>query len=253
MTAYGSQTVDRALLVLDIVSSHEAPLSLSEIAAESGLNISTASRMLRSLQQHGYVRRDRLTGQYRLGYKLLHMANILREQAGLHDIANSALEELVLLTGETATLDLVQEGQDMVVLEVGSLYELRMVINVGSRRPLHCTASGKVLLAFLSDDRVDEIMSRELVGCAARTIIDPTAMRVELAGIRDRGYAISLGEYEDILASVAAPVRDMWGVVIASCAIWGPAPRIESKEIAVLSQHVTNAARKISERIGWKP
>ena len=228
-------------------------MGLSEIAERSGLNISTASRMLRSLQHHGYVRKDRLTGQYRLGYKLLYMANIVQEQAGLYGIAHPSLEELVALTGETATLDLVQEDQDMVVLEVGSLYELHMVINVGSRRPLQCTAPGKVLLTSFSDDRVNQFMSREMAPCTKSTNVDRTALRVELADIQDQGYSVSVGEYDEVLSSIAAPVRDMWGVVIASCAIWGPAARINSKEISVLAQHVTNSARRISERIGWRP
>ena len=111
----GSQTVDRALQVLDALTTYTTPPRLSDLAEAAELNISTTSRLLSSLESHGYVRRDVTDGRYRLGYKILYMANIVQEQASLHQLADDVLYRLVDDINETAGLSIL-EGDHVLVL-----------------------------------------------------------------------------------------------------------------------------------------
>jgi IclR family acetate operon transcriptional repressor len=248
----GSQTLDRGLHVLDVMTESRRPLRLSEIAEASDLNISTASRMLRSLESRGFVRRDRISGHFRLGYKILYMANIVIEQAGLHQIANSTLEDLVRDTQETATLNVLLEDAAMIVVQIPSGNQLQVMAPVGSRWPLYCTAAGKTLLAFQPDERITAYLSRTLPSRTPLTITSPEALRAELAAIRERGWGCDHGECEEGLAGVAAPVRDLWGAAIASSAISGSISLITESRLHVLANQVRDAAFELSRRIGWQ-
>jgi DNA-binding IclR family transcriptional regulator len=249
----GSQTVDRALQVLDAVAAQKAPSRLSDLAHQVGLNISTTSRLLNSLQQHGYVRRDSATGRYRLGYKILYMANVAQEQAGLHEIVDPVLQALVNATNETATLGILQENEAMVIARVTCTNQLRSVVSIGTRVPLYCTSAGQVLLAYLPRERVEQILARGMPRRTPLTMTDPETLLAELQAVRKRGYAVDLGQREEGLVGIAAPVRNVSGNVIASCTISGSEQRIRREMIPALAEHVVAAAMELSKRLGWQP
>lgn len=253
MTSQGSQTLERGLHVLDILTDHRTPLRLGEIAEATGLNISTVSRLLTSLERRGYVRRDQITGSYRLGYKLLHMAQIVQEQAGLHELADPVLQELVDATNETATLGILQEDHAMVIARVACSNQLRIAAPIGTRVPLFCTAAGKSLLAHLPEEEVERILALGMPALTPLTITSPQAMRQELETIRGRGYSLDRGEREIGLIGISSPVRDVWGKVIATCGISGSEQRMQPDRVPELAGHVMAAATELSKRIGWQP
>lgn len=247
-----SQTVVRALLLLDSVASHQDPPRLSDLADSVGLNVSTTARLVNTLAQHGFVRRDVETSRYRLGYKLLHLANVAQEQAGLHEIVDPILKELVDETNETATVAILQGDEAMVIARIACSNQLRSVATIGTNVPLYCTSAGHVLLAHLPEDRIDEILSLGMPRRTPLTITNREELLSELEKVRRQGYAVDLGQREIGLVGIAAPVRNASSNVIASCTISGSEQRIYSDRIPELVKSVMAAAETISLRLGWR-
>ncbi|HEU0114284.1 MAG TPA: IclR family transcriptional regulator [Thermomicrobiales bacterium] len=247
----GSQTVERALRVLDVLADAASPLSLTAIAETAGLNITTASRLLASLEHHKYVMRSEDSGRYQLGYKILAMARSVQAQTGLRDVALPFLRTLMEAAGETATVNILHDDEAMMIARVECRSPLRIVSQEGERSPLYCTAAGKILLAYQPEAEVERILAKGLPRRTANTITSPAAMREELARTRERGYSHDAGEREDGLIGIGAPVRNADGKVIAEMGVSGAAVRMSPDVIPSLAAHVREAAARFSERLGW--
>jgi DNA-binding IclR family transcriptional regulator len=248
---HGSQTVERALRVLDVLAETASPMSLTSIAETAGLNITTASRLLASLEHHKYVVRSEESGRYQLGYKILAMARSVQAQTGLRDLALPVLRALMEATGETATVNVLHDDHAMMIARVECRSPLRIVSQEGERSPLYCTAAGKILLAYLPEAEVARILAKGLPRRTARTITSPEAMHEELALTRARGYSYDAGEREDGLIGIGAPVRNADGKVIAEMGVSGAAVRMSPDAIPSLAAHVREAAEQLSVRLGW--
>lgn len=247
----GSQTVERALRVLDVLADAASPLSLTAIAESAGLNITTASRLLASLEHHKYVMRSEESGRYQLGYKILGMARSVQAQTGLRDVALPVLRALMEATGETATVNILHDDEAMMIARVECRSPLRIVSQEGERSPLYCTAAGKILLAYLPEGEAERILAKGLPRRTDKTIISPAAMRDELTLTRARGYSYDAGEREDGLIGIGAPVRNADGKVIAEMGVSGAAVRMSPDVIPSLAAEVREAAARLSERLGW--
>lgn len=248
----GAQTVERALLVLDVLAGSRAGLRLSDLAQAMGLNISTTSRVLGALDRFGYVRREAETGRYRLGYRLLQLSQIVLEQSPLPEMANPVLAHLMAETGETATLCIRQDDQAIVIARVECANPLRSVAQIGHAGPLYCTGHGKAMLAHLPEEETMRILALGMPRLTERTITDPARMEEELAEIRSRGYAVDIGERDPELVSVVAPVWDAAGRVAATCGISGSSQRIRADVVPGLAAKVTAATAVLSERLGGR-
>ena len=249
----GSQTVDRALTLLDALAGSRSPMRLSDLSEAVGLNISTTSRLLNSLEQHGLIRRDPSDGRYRLGYRILHMATIVEHQTSLHELADDVLHRLVDDINETAGLSVLDGDHVLVVARVACENQLRIAQPVGTRNPIYCTAAGKALLAYQSPEHIDAIINQKMPRLTELTITTPDAMRAELARIREQGNALDLGEREVGLVGISVPVRNASGTVVGTCTATGSSARITADRIPVIRDRVAVAAAEISERIGWTP
>jgi len=248
----GAQTVERALLVLDVLAGSRAGLRLSDLSQAMGLNISTTSRVLGALDRFGYVRREAETGRYRLGYRLLQLSQAVLEQSPLPEMANPVLARLMAETGETATLCIRQDDQAIVIARVECANPLRSVAQIGHAGPLYCTGHGKAMLAHLPEEETMQILGLGMPRLTERTITDPARMEEELAQIRSRGYAVDTGERDPELVSVVAPVWDAAGRVAATCGISGSSQRIRADVVPGLAATVTAATAVISERLGGR-
>jgi IclR family acetate operon transcriptional repressor len=216
------QSVDRALDVLEALAQGGGPTGVAEVAVLTGLPQGTVHRLLQSLQQRGYVRRE-ASRKYSLGASTVRLADAA--QRSLVRSARPFLAELVALSGETANLA-VLEGDDVVyVAQVPSPHTLRMFAEVGRHVPPHSTAVGKVLLAGLPRDRALAVLRR--TGLPARTpgtITDAEAFAAELDRVQATGWAADEEEQEVGVRCVAVPVGDPGGVV-AALSLSGPADR----------------------------
>ncbi|HKG56911.1 MAG TPA: IclR family transcriptional regulator [Candidatus Limnocylindrales bacterium] len=244
------RSVDRAAALLLALGESQGEAGVTELARRLGLHKSTASRLLATLQKRGLVEQDDESGKYRLGLVVIRLAERAERTLDLRGIAMPELERLARLTHETTGLGVLDGDQLLTVAQADGPNLIAVGDWTGRSTPLHCVASGKVLLAALAEREVLRIVRRGLVSHTERTLVELEPLLEELARIRRRGYATALGEYEIGLNAVGAPVHDARGAVVASVHIWGPAFRLTPRRIPELAAHARETAAAISVRLG---
>jgi DNA-binding IclR family transcriptional regulator len=207
---------------------------------------------MRELAEAGYVRQESDTRFYRPGFKILHLANVLKEQIDVRAASQQIMRGLAARTGETIQL-IIPVGDYGVCVEKADGHEaVRLYSVVGRTVPLHCGAATKVILAFLPDKRTEQLLSRPLQRMTPNTITESKHLREEIQKIRAFGFAFSVEELTMGVAGVAAPVFDDSGAVVAGLSIAGPVARFTDARIAELSRVVMEAAMEISVRMGHR-
>ncbi|WP_067178555.1 IclR family transcriptional regulator [Microtetraspora niveoalba] len=219
------QSVDRALDVLEALAGHGGAAGLSEIAARTGLPYGTIHRLLQTLLARGYVRQE-TDRRYALGGALVRMGGAAERMVATW--AEPYLAKMVELSGETANMAVLEGDFVVYVAQVPSPRRLRMFAEVGRRVLPHSTAVGKVLLA----DRPDAAAVLGRTGLPRRTdrtITVADELLAEIGRVRERGYAMDLGEEESGVHCLAVPVRG-GGRVLAAMSVSGPAERIDAHD-----------------------
>jgi len=240
--------VARALAVLDEVARSDAGLGVNELARRIGVNASTASRLLATLEEGGLVERS-ADGPYRLGLKLVALSDRVLGQLDVRERARPWLTWLVEETGETATLSVPGGGEAITVDFVPSSSSVVSMARVGRPSVAHATAAGKVMLAFgISDGGVGT--GGELMAYTERTITDRAALAAELEAIRTSGIAEAVGEREPDLNALAAPVIGRGGELVAILGLQGPAARLPASTRRALHAPLRRAASELGRSLG---
>jgi DNA-binding IclR family transcriptional regulator len=246
------QSLDRALDVLEALG-EAGDLGVSEVAARTGLVVSTAHRMLAGLADRGYVRQAASHGRYALGFKVLELAGgIQARTAALVTLARPHLEGIRQATSETTNLVILDRDRVVYVDQVPGLHNVRMFTQVGSSALAHTTASGKAILARTSAETVSKLYPRErepLERLTPRTQTTLASLRSDFARIRRRGYAIDNEEHEDGVSCVAAPVLG-GGVAFAAISISAPTTRIVHADTGELGRLLRQHAAELSAALG---
>ncbi len=245
------QSVQRAAALLKAFDHDSSELGVAELSRRVHLHKSTVSRLLATLQSEGLVERVRGSEKYRLGYELVRLAAQMPQPLDLRQVARPFLSELAEVSHETVHLAVLDDAEVVNIEQISGSHLIRDTNWVGRRTPLHCVANGKVLLAFLSRAESDRLLARPLPRFTPKTITHKSALRAELVHIRKRGYAVARSEIEEGLNTVAAPVCDRAGQVIAAVSVSAPAYRMNSKRMSELGLLTMNTARKISARLGY--
>ena len=246
-----TQSVERALILLDVIGEADRSLTLTYIARRAGIHISTCTRLLRTLEASGLVARDETTSEYRLGHKIFTLAHALERQLDIRALAWPVLQRLTEVTGEMSSLAMLHGDEVMLIERSISRNELGFLAGPGARAPLYCTAAGKMLLAHAEGELVDRILARPLPRLTPTTITSADELRLELAKIRAQGYAIDQCERENGLFGVAAPVRDVASRVIAVISFSGPAERINTPSLPAWTEVLCELAAQMSIQLGW--
>lgn len=244
------RSVDRAAALLLALGQCDGQAGVTELARRLGLHKSTASRLLATLQRRGLVEQDGNSGKYRLGLVVIRLAERAERTIDLRSIATPELERLSRATRETASLVVLDGEAALTVAQADAPNLIAVGDWTGRATPLHCVASGKILLAALAEREVLRIVRRGLQRYTERTIVDLPPLLEELARVRRRGFATALGEWEGGLNAVAAPVQDARGRVVAAVDIWGPAFRLTPRRVPELSTLARETALSISARLG---
>ncbi len=227
----GTQAIDRAsALLIHVIEAINPPL-LSQLALSHELPKSTTSRLLGALEKQGLIQRDR-AGAYLPGNVLTRFARQRNHELDLSTKIRPVLDILAEKTGETANLAIPGNGYVELIDQVDGRYLLGATNWVGTKVPYHCSALGKVLLAY----NVIKIPIGRLEKRAPKSITTRPALLAELELVRRQGYASIKDELEEGLVAVAAPVRDADGNVIAAISVSGPTPRISDRQIATLGE-----------------
>ncbi|AWS48281.1 IclR family transcriptional regulator [Streptosporangium sp. 'caverna'] len=237
------QSVDRALDVLEALAMQDGEAGLSEIAARTGLPYGTIHRLLRTLLVRGYVRQES-DRRYALGGALVRLGGVAERMVGVW--AQPYLTRMVELSGETANMAVLEGDFIVYVAQVPSPRRLRMFAEVGRRVLPHSTAVGKVLMADRADAEVTSLIRRTgMPRRTANTITDLPGMLAELRRVRERGYAMDLGEEELGVHCLAVGVRD-GARTVAALSVSGPAERINALD----REHLAEGMRKIAHDFG---
>lgn len=234
-------TVQRAMAVLDVLAEATVDLGTNELARRAGLNASSASRLLATLATDELVFRVPDTGRWRLGVRLIKLGNAALGRVDVRDFARPHLVELTEATGETATLSLPVGGSMITVDYEQSPWSVRSVAEVGRPSVPHATAVGKIFLSYggaLPEGRLRQY--------TARTVTDRTALGREIADTRERGWAEGMGEREDGLNAIAAPMLDARGKLLAVLGVQGPAARFDRKAVKAATTQLLEHAERLS-------
>ncbi|GAA2114898.1 DNA-binding transcriptional repressor XynR [Kitasatospora saccharophila] len=235
----GAQAVHRALGLLNCFHDNGPDLSASELARRTGLSVSTAHRLARTLVATGFLDQDERTARYRLGPAVAELGQLTFHQRGLH-LAGPELDRLAARTGATADLA-IRSGPHAVILVGGSVLPST---GLGLRRPLHSTALGKVLLAWPSP--ADPPLDGPLDAYTPHTLTDPAALDAELARTRERGYALNDGESAPGVRTLAVPVLDRTPSARFALAVRATPARLPDEELPRALVHARACAAALT-------
>jgi IclR family pca regulon transcriptional regulator len=251
---YHVEALARGLAILSAFSAEDPWLGLSEVARRVNLSTATALRLLRTLERLGYVEQAPDTKKYRPGLAVLRLGYAAIAGLGLRERSLPYLQRLSDELGETVNLA-VLAGSEIVYIERIKRTELITAnIHVGSRLPAYSTSMGKVLLAFLTPaQRAAVLTGVPLVATGPNTITDRARLEAELAGVRRLGYALQDEELVAGLRSVAAPIRNESGEVIAAINVAVPAGRVPRRVLEErIAPRVVATAAEISAALGFR-
>jgi len=243
----GTQAVDRAARLLTEVVHATDPMTFTGLSAATGLAKSTTSRLLLALERNGLVRRDD-HGRFLPGEMFVSFAWRGGAEAGLVAVAQPFLERLGKATSETINLGVAGNGMVEQIAQVDSTYLIGGTNWVGMSVALHCSALGKVLLAYGAAQLPPGPLERR----TDKTVTSEAALRADLAGVRARGYAVTDEELEPGLIAVAAPVRGYDGAVIAALSVSAPTTRMTRERVPVAAGHCVQEAAGLSAVLGYR-
>jgi DNA-binding IclR family transcriptional regulator len=245
----GTQAIDRAAQLLVLVVESEDSSSVGELADAAGLPKSTVSRAVAALERQGLVQRSGVRGGIRPGPVLLGLARRGVNDGDLVELCAEAMERLGERTGETIDLAAaVPGGAEYYLAQVDSRHFLGTTNWTGRRLPHHCTAVGKVLLAF----GAARLPAGTLEPFAPDTITDRGTLETQLEQVRARGYGTAVGELEPGLVAVAAPVFSADGRAMAAISISGPALRLRPERVDEMGALLVEETTRLSERLGYR-
>lgn len=245
-----AQSVDRAITVLEIIAGL-GEASVSEVASSVGAHRSTISRLLAVLEARGMVAAAGGRGRYRLGPNILRLASAIGSPLDVTVQGGDICEQLATVLGETVNIAVKQGDSAVNVYQAAGTGAITVDSWVGRPTPLHATSSGKVLLAWLDQSKLDAALGNALASFTTQTVTDRDALRSQLTTARSNGYAVTIGELEDGLNAIAAPVRGPGGVVVAALSASAPSYRLPAELIPQHAAEVINAADRISRRMGF--
>jgi DNA-binding IclR family transcriptional regulator len=234
----GVQTADRALQLLQAFERDNQELGVTELATLVGVHKSTASRFAATLAARGFLERVPGGDAFRLGPELARLGLLALGRRDLVDLARPAMEQLARDSGETVNLAVLDGSEAVNVAQVEGSHFVGVGTWTGRRTALHCTANGKVLLAFSGVDAP----RGPFEAFTARTITRRGALLGALDEVRARGWATALGELEEGLHAVAAPVVDAEGTCRAALSVSGPSYRLPPGSLDQLGEQCQRVA-----------
>lgn len=248
---YINTSLAKALKVLELFNADHQELSLSEVARTLESQPGGVYPILYTLQQYGYITRDPNTKRFRLGLKILTQANQLLSSLDIREQAKPILRGMARELSVNTHLAVLYENKVLYLDREEAAPGVVLTSIVGRRVPLHCTALGKVLLAF-----TPEIWERALDGVpleamTSKTITNQKALRTELARVQDQGFAVDNEEFHEGNVCVAAPIRNYRSTVIAVISISFAKTRLEYEPLEKLVTKVVDGAKVISRAMGY--
>lgn len=246
------QSVARAVAILRAFTEAEPELGVSELSRRLALSKSTVTRILKTLEREGLVSQNPATSKYRLGLGLISLAGVALGRLDVRGAAQPHLNALVEASGETVNVTVLDGDECVNVERLASPKPIRYVGWIGRRTPTHCTAAGKVLLAYLPPAKRRAGLRLPLQRYTDKTVVDAACLDASLLDVRRQGYAITHEEFEVDSSTVAAPVFAHDGAAVAAITVTGPTYRMSQESINAFLALLLQTAQTVSAQIGYR-
>ncbi len=246
----GTQSAIRAIELLKAFTYSQPEWRLAELTQVTGLNKTTASRLLTALESEGMVERTK-DGRFRLGAEVIAMGSRAVRTSSLWSACHGELKTLAETTKETATLELLRGCEIVIIDEELGGHAASSVSSIGARWPIHATAAGKLFLAYMPAVERNQLLTYPLTRYTSKTIVSAARMRVEIARIRRQGYAQTLHELENDFAAVSVPVHDRLAAVVGSIGLGGLASQVTADKVPGYAAMLMATSSRISKRLGY--
>lgn len=243
--------LNKASTILSLFTAERPELAVLEIAQLLRRPRSSVYRILAKMAEAGFLDQDPSTGRYRVGIRLAGLGELARHSTSLQRAAWPWLCRVGEVTGELASLMVASGGEGVTVDVLESPHPLKIPAHLGGRFPLHATAGGKVLLAWLPEPEAERWLKRPLARLTGKTVTSTGRLQRELEVTRRRGHATAVGEWVDDVCAVAAPIRDHRGQVIAAVGSACPPSRWNARTIRLMANAVMEAGEGISRAMGY--
>ena len=243
------QVLDRSLNLIDFIASRRHPIALHEIARDALLPPSTVHRLLRNLENHGYVERDQ-NNYWRLGFKFLEFGHLVRDRLPVREKALPLMHVLFEKTGATVNLSM-RCGDSIIYIEhvFDPQIGVRLSRQIGAKAPLHCTSCGKLFLSELPTEELTAYIARtHLQARTEHSIRTPEQLIVALEHARELGWADDIEELEPGIQCIGAPIRNGLGKMVAAISIICASDIRRKPE---WPQHLLQATAAVSASMGW--
>jgi IclR family acetate operon transcriptional repressor len=246
------RSVSKAVRLIQALGEESGTHGVTDLARRLEMDKASVSRILRTLQRGGLVAQDETTRGYTLGLSLVHLGQKALKRIDLREAAQDALKSLVEEIGECAQLAILAGERALYIAGAVPDRGVNIDAPVGTLVPLHCTALGKVLLAFQREPLRREILSQIAIeSFTRRTIRDVGRLEAHLDAVRNSGVAFDDEEFSVGVRCVAAPVFRHDGLLAGAVGISGPSPRVTDDRISAIEEIVCREATALSRKIGW--
>lgn len=242
-------SIIRAIELLGLFSKSERELGVSEISRRMGLHKSSAFRIVRTLEHVGWLEQNAETERYKLGVRILDVAGVVLKSYDYRDFISATLRELKNDIGETAVLSVYTNNGGVCIDVVEADNQVSYTSKLGHHTPVYSGATGKILLAYQSEEEVKRVIEKGLEKLTPNTIITEEKLRADLADIRARGYATSFEETDYGVSAVGVPIFDRDGALLYGLSIVGPTERLREKGIDMLIEKAVSTGKALTEKV----
>jgi len=250
---YLIQSVSHALDLLEQFRDEVDELGVTELSKRLKLHKNNIFRLLATLESRGYIEQNKITENYRLGIKTLELGQTFIRQLGLLRQSRPVLESVAKACNETTYVAILKDFYSIYLDAVETDMTVRVVTRVGSRLPAYCSAAGKVQIAYMKEDELDNyIRNNEFKAYTKNTITDGDVLRKQLKQVAEQGFAIDDEELDAGVKCVSAPIRDYTRRIVGAVSISGPSIRFSNERMEKeLIPLVISAAAEISSKFGF--
>ncbi|WP_164778253.1 IclR family transcriptional regulator [Mesorhizobium sp. M7A.F.Ca.US.006.01.1.1] len=241
--------VIKALQVLDYIGASGREVSLTEVAKAVSLPKTTVFRYLQTLSSTSYLRHDIANDRYGIGTAFRSLARTDRSLQRLREVATPIMRKLNREFNETINLAIESQGWVIYIEIIESTRHLRMQAHIGARDPMHTTALGKAILAYLGEAEREKVLCTSLSERTYRTVLDVCVLRKQLNEVRRRGFAVEIGENEDVSMCVGVPILDDLTFPFAALSLSAPVQRHSETLVTSTATALLTASREIGEML----
>ncbi|WP_102346549.1 IclR family transcriptional regulator [Bacillus sp. Marseille-P3661] len=243
------QSVQNGLKIIKLFSLSKPVWGITEIANTLQLSKSTVSRLINDLVKEEFLIKTK--NKYRLGISLLCLSGVITSHLDIYKESKEPLKNLVNKFDEASHLAILEDSNVTYLHKFECSSPDELVSSVGKKSPASCSSSGKILLAYQTEKIIQEIIETGLPRLGPSSITDPIEFRQDLQKVRQQGYSVCIDEMHEEVVSIAVPIRDYTGHVIAALSIVGPKKRMVDKNIYTITKELLKAGEEISINLGY--